>query len=178
MIKLWEVWMHNHSIIFLFLVFRDTIVANKAVKLPFSPLICNTMTFDTQWCHVIGIPRDLLLKTALKVQLFSFFFIYYIFWRYGLPLIHSLPFRNSKKYDMSLCLSHMMVDRSSRCYFWGSDFFFGREIIFGTKYRLQSHVICRFLLYMLLFWKKTKMWNSFINRSGEFKLHVYGKRHI
>ena len=61
--------MHNHSIIFLFLVFRDIIVANKAFKPPFSPLICKTMTFDTQWCYVIGITRDLLLKTAFKVQL-------------------------------------------------------------------------------------------------------------
>ena len=60
-----------------------------------------------------------------------------------------------------------MVDRSSRCYSWGSDFFFCKEIIFVTKYRIQSHVKRRFLLYMLLFWKKTKMWNSFINR--EFK---------
>ena len=30
--------MHNNSIIFLFLVFRDTIVANKAAKPSFSPL--------------------------------------------------------------------------------------------------------------------------------------------
>ena len=139
MIKLWEVWMHNISISFLFLVFRDTIVANKAVKPPFSPLICNTMTFDTQRCHEIGIPRDLLLKTALKVQPFSFFFS-------STTFSDGLPFRNSKKYDMSLCLSHMMVDRSSLCYFWSSDFFFCKEIIFFTKYRIQSHVICGFLL--------------------------------
>ena len=66
--------MHNHSIISLFLVFRDVMVSNKAVKPPFSPLICNAMNaFETQWCYVIGIPRDLLLKTALKVQPFSFF---------------------------------------------------------------------------------------------------------
>jgi len=38
--------------------------------------------FDKQWCHVIGIPRDLFSKTAVKVQPFSFFI-------------------NSKKYDMS-----------------------------------------------------------------------------
>ena len=37
-IKLREARMHNHSIIFLFLVFRDTIVANKAAKPSFSPL--------------------------------------------------------------------------------------------------------------------------------------------
>ena len=35
--------MHNHSIVFLFLVFRDIIVANKGAKLSFSPL-----TFDMQ----------------------------------------------------------------------------------------------------------------------------------
>ena len=114
----------------------------------------------------------------------------------GLPLIHSLPFRNSKKYDLSLYLSHMMVashagdfrgarisslptrdeiraslktpaweanmmvervNRSLRCYSRGSDFFFSKKIIFVTKCRIQNHVICRFLLYMLLFWKKKKM---------------------
>ena len=37
-IKLREARMHNQSIIFLFLVFRDTIVANKAAKPSFSPL--------------------------------------------------------------------------------------------------------------------------------------------
>ena len=125
-------------------------------NLLFRPCICNAMTFDTQWCHVIGIPPELFLKTAVKVQPFSFFFSSTTF-SDGLPLIHGLPFRNSKKYEMSLCLSHMMVDRFSRCYFWGSDFFFCREIIFVTKYRVLSHVICGFLLYMLLFWKKTKM---------------------
>ena len=82
--------MHNISISFLFLVFRDTIVANKAVKPPFSPLICNTMTFDTQRCHEIGIPRDLLLKTALKVQPFSFFFHLLHF----LTVYHSVTVRN------------------------------------------------------------------------------------
>ena len=50
--------MHNISIIFLFLVFRDMIAANGAM----------------QWRHVIDIPRDLFLKTAEKVQPFSFFF--------------------------------------------------------------------------------------------------------
>ena len=93
-----------------------------------------------------------------------------------LPLINGLPFRNSKKYDStSLYLSHMMVDRSSRCYSRGSDFFCDK-IIFVTKYRIQSHVKRRFLLYMLLFWKKTKMWNSFINR--EFTTNVIFKLRI
>ena len=49
-------------------------VSNKAVKPPFSPLICNAMNaFETQWCYVIGIPRDLLLKTALKYNRSVFF---------------------------------------------------------------------------------------------------------
>ena len=65
--------MHNHSIIFLFLVFRDTILANKAAKLSCSPRICNTMTFDMQWRYVIGIPRDLFFNIAVKVKPFSFF---------------------------------------------------------------------------------------------------------
>ena len=108
----------------------------------------------------------------------------------GLPLIHSLPFRNNKKYDLSFYLSHMMVashasgfrgarisslpardeiraslktpaweanmmvervNRSSRCYSRS------KKLIFVAKYRIQNHVICRFLLYMLLFWKKKKM---------------------
>ena len=101
-------------------------VSNKAVKPPFSPLICNAMNaFETQWCYVIGIPRDLLLKTALKVQPFSFFFSSTTF-SDGLPLIqvyHSATVRNM------IChyLSHMMVDcvdRTSRCYSRGSDFIF------------------------------------------------------
>ena len=65
--------MYNHSIIFLFLVFRDIIVANKAAKPSFSPRICNTMTFDMQWCYVIDIPRDLFFKIAVKIKPFSFF---------------------------------------------------------------------------------------------------------
>ena len=65
--------MHNHSILFLFLVFRDIIVANKAAKTPFSPRICNAMTFDMQWRYVIGIPRDLFFNTAVKVKPFTFF---------------------------------------------------------------------------------------------------------
>ena len=80
--------MHNTSIIFLFLVFRD-IVANKAAKPPFLPLICNTMTFDTQWCYAIVIPRDLLLKTALKVQPFCFFHLLHF-----LTVYHSTTERN------------------------------------------------------------------------------------
>ena len=151
--------MLNHSIIFLFLVCRDIIVANKATK-PSFPSICNAMTFDMQCRHVIDIPRDLFLLEPQKKYNRSvsfFFFFSSTTFSDGLPLIHGLPFRNSKKYDMSLCLSHMMVDRSSLCYFWGSDFLFCKEKIFVTKYRIQSHVICRFLLYMLLFWKKTKM---------------------
>ena len=35
------------------------------------------MTFDMQWCYVIGIPRDLFVKIAVKIQPFSFFSIYY-----------------------------------------------------------------------------------------------------
>ena len=69
--------MYDHSIIFLFLVFRDIIVANKAAKPSFSPRICNTMTFDMQWCYVIDIPRDLFFKIAVKIKPFSFFSIYY-----------------------------------------------------------------------------------------------------
>ena len=65
--------MHNHSIIFFFLVFRDIIVANKAPKPTFSPSICNAMTFDMQWRYVIGIPRDLFFNIAVKVKPFSFF---------------------------------------------------------------------------------------------------------
>ena len=67
--------MHNHSIIFLFLVFRDTILANKAAKLSCSPRIYNTMTFDMQWRYVIGIPRDLFFNIAVKTV--HYFFIYY-----------------------------------------------------------------------------------------------------
>ena len=65
--------MYNHSIMFLFLVFREIIVANKAAKPSFSPRICNTMTFDMQWCYVIGIPHDLFFKIAAKIKPFSFF---------------------------------------------------------------------------------------------------------
>ena len=57
--------MYNHSIIFLFLVFRDIIVA--------IPRICDTVTFDMQWCYVIGIPRDLFFKIAVKIKPFIFF---------------------------------------------------------------------------------------------------------
>ena len=64
----------------------------------------------------------------------------------GLSLIHGLPFRNSKKYDISLYLSHMMVDRSSCCYFWHSDFCFCSKTIFVTKYRVQSRAICGFFI--------------------------------
>ena len=55
--------MHNISSIFLFLVFRDIIVANKALKPSFSPPVSVTqsMIFAMQWRHVIDIPRDLLL---------------------------------------------------------------------------------------------------------------------
>ena len=110
-----------------------------------------------QWRHVIDIPRDLFLKTAEKVQPFFFSFSSTTF-SDGLPLTHGLPFRNSKKYDLSLCLSHMMVDRSSLCYFWGSDFFFLQRNNF--RYQIQNtkpRYMRVFLLYMLLFWKKTKM---------------------
>ena len=113
------------------------------------------MTFDMQWRHVIGIPRDLSLKTAEKVQPFSFFSSNTF--SDGLPLIHGLPFRNSKKYDMSLCLSHMMVDRSSLCYFWGSDFFFLQRNNFGCQIQNTKPRYMRVFAVMLLFWKKTKM---------------------
>ena len=72
-IKLWEVRTHNHSIIFLFLVFRDIIVANKTAKPSFHPRICNAMTFDMKCRYVIGIPRDLFLNIAVTVKPFSFF---------------------------------------------------------------------------------------------------------
>ena len=35
------------------------------------------MTFDMQWRNVIGILRDLFFNIAVKVKLFSLFFIYY-----------------------------------------------------------------------------------------------------
>ena len=65
--------MYNHSIIFLFLAFRDIAVANKTANLHFHPCICNAMTFDMHWRYVIGIPRDLFLDTAVKVKPFSIF---------------------------------------------------------------------------------------------------------
>ena len=135
-------------------------------------------TFDMQWRHVIGIPRDLFLKTTVKVQPFRFFSS--ITFSDGLPLIHSLPFRKSKKYDTS----YIYISYDGRPFlallFLGSDFFFCKEIIFVTKYRIQSHVISGFSLYMLLFWKRTKMWNSFINRAFTanviFKLKISQNR--
>ena len=39
-----------------------------------------------------------------------------------------------------------MVDRSSCCYFWRSDFCFCSETIFVTKYRVQSRAICGFFI--------------------------------
>ena len=67
--------MHNHSTIFLFLVFRDIIVMNNATKPSFSPRICNAMTFDVQWRYVIAKPCDFFLNTAVKVKLFSVFYL-------------------------------------------------------------------------------------------------------
>ena len=104
------------------------------------------MTFDMQSRHVIDIPRDLFLQSRWKSTTVQFFFIYYIFWRSTINPRSTISFRNSKKYDISLYLSHMMVDRSSCCYFWGSDFCFCSEIIFVTKYRVQSRVICGFFI--------------------------------
>ena len=87
--------------------------------------------------------------------------------------ISSLPARDEIRASLKTPAweANMMVERvnrSSRCYSRS------KKIIFVAKYRIQNNVIWRFLLYMLLFWKKKKMWNSYINR--EFKLHVYGKR--
>ena len=82
--------------------------------------------FDMQWRHVIGIPRDLFLKTAVKVQPFRFFSS--ITFSDGLPLIHSLPFRKSKKYDTS----YIYISYDGRPFlallFLGSDFFFCYQI--------------------------------------------------
>ena len=88
----------------------------------------------------------------------------YIFWRSTIN--HGLPFGNSKKYDISLYLFDMMVDRVDRVdrwrtwipdvamlenyYYLGQWLLFGKEIHFVTKYRIQGHVICE--LSRLCYW--------------------------
>ena len=65
--------MHNNRTVFLFLVFRDIIVAIKLPNLHFHFCICNSMTFDMQCRFVIGIPRDLFFNIAVKVKPVQFF---------------------------------------------------------------------------------------------------------
>ena len=77
------------------------------------------MTFDMQWRHVIDIPRDLFLKPAEKVQPFSFFFFFFSSTTFsdGLPLIHVYHSATVRNMIRLIFISHMMVDRSSLCYF-------------------------------------------------------------